>query len=178
MDGIGRRRCKHHIPGPDGHQDQMGHTLFDADGDDGLGVRIDVHIKTAFVPARDGVAQFGDSHGGRITVVMRFLHGFHHLFDDVFRCAEIRIPHAQVDNILPGPARFHKDFRNFGKHVRWQTVQSRKLSHDQSLFIKLKNLRPPPDGIPIKHIDISFESPGSIDCPDDFALGRSAEEAG
>ena len=51
MDGIGGVRCEYHISGTYGNKDKVGDPFFGADGGDGFGIGIDIHIIPAFIPA-------------------------------------------------------------------------------------------------------------------------------
>ena len=122
VDGIGRIGREHHISGPDGHEHQVGHPLLDADGDDSLGVRVYGYVESAFIPVRNGVAQFGNSHRSRIAMILGFLDGFDQFLDNMIGSAEIRVAHAQVDDVLPFSPGLHFDFVDFCKDIRWQPV--------------------------------------------------------
>jgi hypothetical protein len=63
-----------------------------------------VHVIVAPVPIGDGQPQLIDPPGGGIAVVARVAHRLDELIDDVLRGREVRVPHPQVDDILPLPA--------------------------------------------------------------------------
>ncbi|EGQ63174.1 hypothetical protein GGI1_17593 [Acidithiobacillus sp. GGI-221] len=59
MDGISRAGHQHRIAGTHGRQCQVGDALLGPDGDDGLGLGIELHTVTVLIPGRNGAAQAG-----------------------------------------------------------------------------------------------------------------------
>ena len=100
VDRIGRVGDEHPVPRLEDGEGQMGQALLGADRGDRLGFGIELHAVPLAVPGGDGLAQPGDPPGRRVAVVARVPGRLTELVDDVLGRALIRIPHAQVDDVL------------------------------------------------------------------------------
>ena len=99
MNGVGGVGGKNHVSRPDSDQDQVAHTLLDADGDHCFGIRIDIHVVTGPVPGGYGLAQPSDAHGGGVPVIVRLLGRLGHFIHNMLRGWDVGVSHAQVDDV-------------------------------------------------------------------------------
>jgi hypothetical protein len=99
----------------------MGNPLLGPDGGDRFRFRIDLHAVLTGIHTRGRLAQFADSPRSRIAVIARVLRGFDELFHDVGRRGNIRIAHAEIDDIVPFSSGLHLqivyDREDIGRHA-------------------------------------------------------------
>ncbi len=96
----------------------MRNAFFRSNGDDGLSFGIQIHIVAPLVPLADRQPQLKDSFRGRVPVVLRLLGCLNQFVDDVWRRWEVRVTHAEIDNILPGTPSLHLQIGNDAEDVR------------------------------------------------------------
>ncbi len=137
VSGVG---SEDHIPRPYGYQNQVREALFYTDGHDGFGFGIDINREAPAVPVGYGRAQFGDALGGGVAMIMGFFSGLNQLVHNVLRRADIGVAHAQVDDIVACPPRFHLQLIDGCKHVRGESIKSGEFFHLRSPFFRLVGL--------------------------------------
>jgi hypothetical protein len=107
----------------------VGEAFLRAQRGDDLRIRIELHTEAALVIGRLGAPQAGNAAGRRITVGSRLADGFLQLLDDMRGRRQVRIAHAEIDDICPGIAcdrlRLVDDFEN----VRGETADAVKIFH-------------------------------------------------
>jgi hypothetical protein len=86
---------------------QVREAFLRADGDDRLGVRVQLDAVAAPVPVADGLSQPGNPARDRVAVRVLALRRLHQLVDDVLRRRAVGVAHRQVDDVLAAPARRH-----------------------------------------------------------------------
>ena len=127
-------RHQHGVPGAHGRQCQMRQAFLGTNGDNGLGFRVQLHVITALVPVRHGLAQARDPPGLRITVGIAPLGGFCQLIDNMLWRGLIRIAHAEIDNILTPRSRCGLHLSNNIEDIGRQTTDSLEIGfHDSTL---------------------------------------------
>ena len=100
VDRIGRVRHQHRVARPHGRQRQVGQALLGADGHDGLGLRVQVHVEAVPVPVADGPAQARDALGDRVAVGVLAAAASTSLSTICCGRGLVRIAHAEVDDVL------------------------------------------------------------------------------
>jgi hypothetical protein len=118
--GVG---TQHNVSRTDRHQHEMRQALLGSDHGDGLAVRIERDPVAALVPLGGGGAQVRDAARGRVAVVARVAGGFPDLVDHVRRRGEIRVSHAQVDDVLARAAGGLHQVDDLGQDVGGQPVE-------------------------------------------------------
>ncbi len=99
VDRIARVRHQHHVARRGDGLRHVGEALLRAERRHDLGVGVELHAEAALVIAGLGAAQAGDALGGRIAVGARLAHGLDELVDDVLGRLEVRIAHAEIDDV-------------------------------------------------------------------------------
>jgi hypothetical protein len=107
----------------------VGDALFGADGDDGLGLGIEVDVVAALVPVADGLAQAGQAAGERVAVGRGLLRGLDELVDDVLGRGAVGVAHAEVDDVFAALAGGGFQFASDVEYIRGQPRQPSKLFH-------------------------------------------------
>ena len=119
--GIGHQ---HRITAVQRRQHQVRQAFLRADGDDGLAVRIDIHVVALAVPARNGATQARDALGCRIAVRVRPLRHRAQLLHDMRRRGAIGVAHAEVDDVLAAATRRHLQLGGDVEYVRGKTFDA------------------------------------------------------
>jgi hypothetical protein len=132
VDRVGRVRHQGAVAGLQHGQRQVGQAFLGPDGGDGLAVRIERHAVAVAVPLGDRDAESGDAARGRVAVVFRVLGGLDQLGHDVLRRAQIRIAHAEVDDVLTPRAGLGLEIVDDRKDVGGQALDSIELIHAAS----------------------------------------------
>ncbi len=107
----------------------MGDSLLGPDGDDRLGIRVDFDAIVSGVPVGDGGAELGNSPGGGIAMGAGILDGFDELFHDVRRGGEVRVPHSQVNDVVPFAPGLHLQVIDDGKDVGRKPLDAIEFFH-------------------------------------------------
>ncbi len=121
---IGGIRHQHGITGTDGGQRQVRQALLGTDGDDGVALRVEVHVVAPLVPVTDRLAQARDAARQRVAVGVTALCRLDQLVDDVLRRGLVRITHAEIDDILASRARLRLQLIDNIENVRWQPLDA------------------------------------------------------
>ena len=82
-------------------QGQVGDALLGADEGEDLAPRVQFHPEALLIPAGHRLPEEVQAGVGRVVVGGGVLHRFHHLVHDEAGGGQIRVAHAQVDDIHP-----------------------------------------------------------------------------
>ena len=124
MDGIGGIGHQHRVARTHGSQGQVRQAFLGADGDDGLGLGIQVHVETALVPATDGAAQARDAARHRVAVGVATLGRLDQFIDDVLGGRPVGIAHAEIDDVLPARAGLGLQLIDDVEHIGGEALDS------------------------------------------------------
>ena len=138
MNGVGGVGHQHHVSGLHRGQNQVGQPFLGADGGDGLGLRVDIHVEAAFVPVGDGHPQLGDPPGGGIAVVGGLARGFDEFVHNVLRGGQVGVAHPQIDDILPPAPGHHLQGVDRGKDIGRQTFHPGEFFNGHADLLKAK----------------------------------------
>ncbi|MCY1441564.1 hypothetical protein D9M71_578830 [compost metagenome] len=119
---------EHGVAMVQGGEHQVRQAFLGADGDDGFGFRIDLHVVTVLVPARDGSAQAWNAAGSGVSVGVFTLGDLHELFHDVRRGGAVGVAHGEVDDVLAATACGHLEFSGDVEDVGGETIDARKAA--------------------------------------------------
>jgi len=120
MDGISRVGDKDYISGPNGRQYEMADALLCAYGHDALRLRIELNIKTPVIKIGHGQTKFINAFGGRVSMVPWIFNRFDQFMNNMFGSGEIRIPHAQINDILPSLPGLYLQLIHNAENIRRQ----------------------------------------------------------
>ncbi|MNN32484.1 hypothetical protein D3C81_1462060 [compost metagenome] len=109
-------------------QHQVRQAFLGADGDDGLGIRIDLDVIALAVPVRDRAPQPRDALGRGIAVRVGPLRRIGELGHDMRRRGAIRVAHAHVDDVLATAAGGHLQLGGDVENVRGKTIDAREAA--------------------------------------------------
>ena len=123
MDRVGRVGTQDDVSRPDRHQDEVGQPLLRTDRGDRLLVRVERDPVPPLVPLGDPGPQVRQAPGRRVAVVARVVRRLADLLDDMARRRKIRIPHAEIDDVLAGPSRRRHQRDHLGEHVGRQPIE-------------------------------------------------------
>src|SRR4029077_9157837 len=85
--------------------------------------------ETAFVISRLRASQSGNAARGRITIGARLAERFLELLDHMRWRRQIRIAHAEINDVRSRVAGLRLGFVHLFEDVRWQTANAVKLFH-------------------------------------------------
>ena len=102
----------------------MGKAFLGAHCDNGLGFLVKINIIKIFITRADGLAQIGNAFGKRIAVIDRLSGGFNQFIDNVRRRGQVRIAHAEIDNINILAPQLHLEFAHNGENVWGKALDS------------------------------------------------------
>ena len=129
MDRIGRVRAQHDVAWRGDGLRHVGEALLRAERGDDLGLRIDFHAEAARIIGGLCAAKPGDAPRGGIAVGARIAHHVAQLIDDGLRGRQVRIAHAQIDDVgAPRPGTRLQAIDLF-EDVRRQPADLVKLFH-------------------------------------------------
>ena len=129
VDRIARIGTQHDVAGRGDRLRHVGKAFLRAQRRDDLGFRIEFHAKAPGVIGRLRLAQAGNAARGRVAVGARLAQRFLQFLDDMGRRRQIRIAHAEVDDIGAGIARGRLGPVDLLEHVRRQTADAVKIFH-------------------------------------------------
>ena len=104
VDGVAGIGHQHGVARVEDGEAEVRDALLRSDGDDGLGVGVEVDVVARLVPVADGLAQARDALGHGVAMRDRLLRRFNHLVDDVFGRGAVGIAHAEVDDVFAAAA--------------------------------------------------------------------------
>src|SRR5260370_1342260 len=105
MDRVGGRWRKHDVALVENREHHVPDSLLRSNRDDRLRVGVELGAVAPLVPVADRATQFVDAARDRVAMVGGFAGGLDQLADDMRRRRLVGISHAEVDDILAGPAR-------------------------------------------------------------------------
>ena len=129
VDRIGGVRRQHHVARRGDRLRHIGEAFLRAERGDDLGLRIELHAESPRVIAGLGAAQAGNAPGGGIAVGARLADGLDQLVDDVLGRGEVRVAHAEIDDVGPGGAGLGLELVDLLKDVRRQAPHPVKFRH-------------------------------------------------
>ncbi len=103
--------------------------LLGADGDDGLGLGVDLDVVARLIPVGDGATQARNSAGERVAVSLSLLCGLDQLIDDCLGGSSVRIPHPEVDDVFAAFACRCLQLAGYVEHICREPGQSSELFH-------------------------------------------------
>ena len=109
----------------------MRNPFLGADGDDRLGLGIELDAPASLIPLADRAPQARNAAGHGVAVGVRPLHGFDELVDDVPGRGAVGIAHSEVDDVLPAPAGGHLELGGDVEDVRREALDARELGPDR-----------------------------------------------
>ncbi len=107
----------------------MTETLLGADGTNDLGFGIQHDIEAPAIKVSKGLAQLRDPSTRRVTMVARILGRLHQFLNGNFGRRQIRVPEAEVDDILTASPGLDLERIDDGENVRWKTIDPAKIHH-------------------------------------------------
>src|SRR5690606_13020665 len=108
----------------------VGEAFLGAEGRDDLRVRIELHAEPACVIAGLRPPQARNSFRGGIAMRAGILYDLAQLVDDVLWRREVRVSHAEIDDIGARRSRAGLQTVDLFEDVRWQTADFVKLFHN------------------------------------------------
>ena len=129
VDRVARVRAEHDVTRRRDRLRDVGEAFLGAQGGDHLGVGIELHAEAAAIVRRLRLAQAGNSAGGRIAVGARLADDLLELVDHMLRRRQVRIAHAEVDDVRTRIARRRLRAVDLLEHVRRQTADAVELFH-------------------------------------------------
>ena len=140
VDRIARVGHQHDVARRGDRLRDVGEAFLGAERGDDLGVGIELHAEAARVIGGLRAAQAGDALGRRIAVGARLAERLLHLLDDVSRRRQVRIAHAEIDDVGAGVAGHRLGAIDRFEHVGRQTLDAVEFFHRRSLE-KFRDLR-------------------------------------
>src|SRR5205807_1224753 len=99
------------------------------DGDDRLGIRIELNVVTSAVPPANRATQTRDTLRYGVAVRAWPLRSLRQLVHDVFGCGSVRVAHTEIDDVVAAFARCSLELADNVEHIGRQTADSGKFSH-------------------------------------------------
>ena len=129
VDRIARIGNEHDIARRGDRLRHVGEAFLGAERRDDLGLRVQLHPKTALVIFCLREAKLGNAARGRITVGSRLAQRLLDLLDDMGRRGQIRIAHAEIDDVGSRIAGARLGPVHLFEHVRRQAADAVKVFH-------------------------------------------------
>ena len=130
MDRIARVGHQHDVARRGDRLRDVGEAFLGAERGDDLGFGIELHAEAAAVVGGLRPAQARNALGRRVAVGARLAERLLHLLDDMRGRRQIRIAHAEVDDVGAGVARDRLGAVDLLEHVRRQPLDAMKFFHD------------------------------------------------
>jgi hypothetical protein len=126
---VARIGTQDHVAGRSDRLRDVGKPFLRAQRGNDLGVRIEFHAETPAVIGRLRLAQAGNAARGGVTIGPRLTQRFLQFFDDMGRRRQVRIAHAEIDDVSAGISRGRLGPVDLLEHVRRQTADAVKFFH-------------------------------------------------
>lgn len=109
---------------------EVGDALFGADGNNGLGLGVDVDVVASLVPVGDGTAKARDSAREGVAMGLGLLGRLDELIYDGFGGRTVGVTHTEIDDVFATLAGCCLQFAGDVEHIRREPGQPSKLFHD------------------------------------------------
>src|SRR5690242_2002785 len=152
MNRIARVRHQHDIARCSDGLGNVGETFLGAKCSDDLRFGIEFHAEAPVVVGRLRAAQPWNSARRGIAVGARLAEGVLELFNDMSRCRQIGIAHAEIDDVRSRVAGLRLGLIHLFEHVRRQAANAVKVFHRSNLqkssflLTAVSSLQLPPAG--------------------------------
>ncbi len=133
VDRVARVGHQHDIARRGDRLRDIGEAFLGAQRGDDLGVGVELHPEAARIISGLRAAQPGNALRRGIAVGARLAERLLHLLDDVSRRRQVRIAHAEIDDVRAGVAGHRLGAVDRFEHVRRQTLDAVELFHRRSL---------------------------------------------
>ena len=130
MDRIGRVRDQHDVARPRDGLRHVGEAFLGAQRGHHLGVGVEFDAESPPIITRLRAAQPGDALRGRVAIGPGFADRLDQLVHHMLGRGQIRIAHAEIDDIGTGVARCGLQAIDLLEHVGRQTADAMKIGHD------------------------------------------------
>ncbi len=134
VDRVARIGHQHDIARPGDGLRHVGEALLGPQRCDDLGVGVELHAEAALVIMRLGPTQAPDALGGRIAVGARLASGLDQLLDDMLGRRQVRIAHAEIDDVDALGALGGLDLVDLFEDVGRQALDAVKIGHSNGSF--------------------------------------------
>jgi hypothetical protein len=132
MDGVAGVGNEDGIARVEDGETKVGDALLGADGDDGLGVGVEIDVVARLVPVADGLAQAGQAAGDGVAVRGGLPDRLNELIYYMGRRGAVRVAHAEVDDVFATAARGGLHLAGDVEDVGGKALNAGKLVHDDS----------------------------------------------
>src|SRR6516165_7700732 len=132
MDRIAWIRTENDIAGRGNRLRHIGKAFLGAQSRDDLGLRIEFHAEASVVIGRLRLAQAVDAARGRVAVGPRPAQRLLQLLNDMRRRRQVRIAHAEINDVGPGIARGRLGPVDLLEDVRRQAANAVEIVHGSS----------------------------------------------
>ncbi len=127
MDRIGRVGRQYDVARRGNRSGEAGEAFLRSHGDDDFRLGVEIDAEAASVIIGLCPAEARNTLGLRIAMRARLLRHFHQLVDDMSGGREIRVAHAEVDNVLASRARRCPHRIHFGDDIGRQSLDAVEL---------------------------------------------------
>ena len=135
MDRIGRIRHEHDVARRRDRLRHIGEAFLRAEGRHDLGLGIELHAEAARVIAGLRAAQAGDALRGRIAVGARLADRLDELVDHMLRRRQVRVAHAEIDDVGAGGASLGLELVDLLEDVRRQAPHAVEVAHRSAMSL-------------------------------------------
>jgi hypothetical protein len=122
-------RHEHDVAAVERRQHEMRDAFFRADRDNRFRVLVELDREAALVPIANRPPQPRNSFRHRIAVGIRPARRFDQLIEDVPRRGLVRVPHAEIDDVLPALARSSFELGSDIENVGGKTLDAGEFGH-------------------------------------------------
>ncbi len=136
MDRIAGIGHQHHVAGCGDRLRHVGEAFLGAQGRDDLGLRVELHAEAALVIGCLGPAKTDNTLGGRIAIGAWLAKRLLELLDHMLGRRQVRIAHAEVDDIGSRIARGRLGPVDLFEHVRRQSANTVEFFHGTKALIE------------------------------------------
>ena len=129
VDRVARVRHQHDVARRGDRLRHVGEALLGAERGDDLGLRVELHAEAALVIGGLRPAQARNAARGRIAVGARLAQRLLQLVDDMGGRRQVRIAHAEIDDVRPGVAGVRLGPVHLFEHVGRQAADAVEFFH-------------------------------------------------
>ena len=143
VDRIGGVRNEHDIAGRGDRLGHVGEAFLRAEGRDHLRLGIEFHPEPARGKASLGAAEASDAFRGEKTGGVRLADRFDELVDHMLGLGQVRIAHAEIDDVRPAGAGLGLEGIDLLEDIRRQAPHPMEIAHrNTSPRIELRFIKP------------------------------------